>query len=582
MDSDDHGKVKAILDTLRSGTSDGELGDLEMQLDQAIEVLPLLLSEDKALKASVTAIVSLLLSNDQLEKAETRFTNYIVGHWFERPRIGRATLGLLFTLRSDLAAPIFLQGAIIDDLARNLQERDLVLLSHAAASDKMCRQKIREMFYGQIQSIVAQGSVRAGLVIAKCAYATDSQQKLDEKNLQEMLRLAETAPLGDLDAVLELLSILSFDVRARSWVVSHLNMLREALESESASSRFAGLVVLLNCTTLRPLMTSEQQKLRSIQGASGKSSDEYEDDEIVLARCKIFLEKDIIKPLLCIPRPYSATVRKTLASIYFNFSKDRDMRLRLAAQGGIKTLLSIYSELEGDNATALIASHALAKVLISIDPNMAFNQRTLATEAAIRPLLFLLQHGDSSLLGIFEALLALTNLTSVNTGYGRDLVIQEAWTSIETLLISDNAKIQRATTELVCNLALSPKLAAKLVDARGKTWLRLFMILAAGADERATRLAAGGALAVLSASEKILQLIDLAAWAKAVLGMLLQGDQDMTARGLVCFENSQHSSRYGEFVKELKSTNRLSDLSASTDPTIISAMMTMKIESVDH
>lgn len=101
---------------------------------------------------------------------------------------------------------------------------------------------------------------------------------------------------------------------------------------------------------------------------------------------------------------------------------------------------------------------------------------------------------------MFEALLALTNLASVDEKCA-GLIVHIAWEKLEILLVSGNELVQRAAVELLCNLAASPQCAAKFFDpatkASGTSRLRLLAALA-DIDDLPVRLAATGAIAMLS------------------------------------------------------------------------------------
>jgi len=157
------------------------------------------------------------------------------------------------------------------------------------------------------------------------------------------------------------------------------------------------------------------------------------------------------------------------------------------------------------------AAHALARILISVNPSHVFSN-ALPVTSAIRPLLSLLEDDPSTdrrdLLATFESLLALTNLASTEDDTARDAIIRLAWPKLEDLLLSDSTPVQRATVELVCNLMASQQGIAKFADGSKQSDNRLHILLAlAGAEDMATRRAAGGALAMLTGWDVVVDAV---------------------------------------------------------------------------
>ena len=180
-------------------------------------------------------------------------------------------------------------------------------------------------------------------------------------------------------------------------------------------------------------------------------------------------------------------------------------------RGALKLLLLIKERIaKTDKSTAeaaLIernAAHALARLLISVDPAHVFSGTISASSAvsALAPLLS--QDLDSelrNLLPTFEALSSLTNLASMEDDSIRELELRLIWQQLEDhLLLSSNTLVQRASVELVCNLMASPNCVTKFVgDGSKREGTRMQILLAlADVEDLATRRAAGGALAMLT------------------------------------------------------------------------------------
>lgn len=73
----------------------------------------------------------------------------------------------------------------------------------------------------------------------------------------------------------------------------------------------------------------------------------------------------------------------------------------------------------------------------------------------------------------FEALLALTNLALFSEETAKLMIKGNGLSTIEMLQLSNNAMIQRAATELICNLVIYDEPAEKLFGhevTNGKYW----------------------------------------------------------------------------------------------------------------
>ncbi|KAJ1966335.1 hypothetical protein IWQ62_002452, partial [Dispira parvispora] len=140
------------------------------------------------------------------------------------------------------------------------------------------------------------------------------------------------------------------------------------------------------------------------------------------------------------------------------------------------------------------ATHALAKLAISVNPNVAFSYgqaRSLASVlvSLLKPATHVLDHRQQSTLMQFEVLLALTNLASMDispesTGeitpvstasdqpdvYDVDIrtyiaIVCGALTHIETLQLDSHPMVVRAATETLCNLMCSGAVFDQYVES---------------------------------------------------------------------------------------------------------------------
>ncbi|KNE98088.1 hypothetical protein PSTG_08761 [Puccinia striiformis f. sp. tritici PST-78] len=103
---------------------------------------------------------------------------------------------------------------------------------------------------------------------------------------------------------------------------------------------------------------------------------------------------------------------------------------------------------------------ALAKILITTNPLLIFvpSPDSPILHSTIKPLATLSVHPSSTRLQTFEALMALTNLSSLGGRIPDDIVgstrvlnrLEECMMGVRT---GENHKVRRAVTELICNLS---------------------------------------------------------------------------------------------------------------------------------
>jgi hypothetical protein len=308
-------------------------------------------------------------------------------------------------------------------------------------------------------------------------------------------------------------------------------------------------------------LTEEQKKMSELKAYANSSKpgpdDPLDDDAHVTARCRKVLDAEVVPALVsCCKQTTPPTNVALVVSILLSLAREQKHRAKMAQQGAVKLLLQIKERLaKTDKATAEVsliernAAHALARLLISVNPEHIFSG-TLSASSAVSALAPLLKPDMDSeqrnLLPAFEALLALTNLASMSDDSVRDLEIRLIWQELEDhLLLSSNTLVQRASVELVCNLMASPNCVTKFVGDGSKREATRMQILLALADveDLATRRAAGGALAMLTEWDAAVSAIlnqqsDTGPRGiKVLLTMCADESDEVKHRGFVCLAN---------------------------------------------
>jgi hypothetical protein len=319
--------------------------------------------------------------------------------------------------------------------------------------------------------------------------------------------------------------------------------------------------ILVNLTSRKPVLSAEDQQIAKLQAMaiSGKKGAEPVDDpldsaEAVLERVKLVLRAGAVGALSGLVRAQSTQVKEALGKLCLNLVEDRGDRPAFVRDGGLTVLSIVVRDLLSATTTTpsqttnipsakeitdvniLLSFQALAKLVITTPPYLLFPPPHLTTCLnALTPIYHLLIHPKSTLLQSFEALMALTNLASIDPSIANriveasvtPLVKSEGFLTsnkddkvsivekVEELMLEDNSLVQRAATELVCNLVPSPTGwshwsgegdGSTSSPARVAARLNVLLVLT-DVDDLPTRLAASGALAIITESRDACRLL---------------------------------------------------------------------------
>lgn len=436
--------------------------------------------------------------------------------------------------------------------SRTLEQAALELLS-AACVDKSCREAIDRYCSNWLQDLSDERDgthkALAALILAKIK--SSSQAEITAK-------LADLVLVGDTerDQAVEGLAYTSLQPKIKEEIASNQKLLKSLVDAliERPSATFGCLTVFSNLTSYRPAQTAEQKKMAQLKAYANSSKpapeDPLDNDTFVTSRARKLLDVDVVPAIVaCCKQTTSPTNITLVVKTLLSMSKEQKHRPKMAQQGAVKLLLQIRERVAStDKSTAEAssilrsASHALARLLISVNPAHVFSA-TLSASAAVSALIPLLELDPESeqrdLLPTFESLLALTNLASMEDASPRELQIRNAWTKLEELLFSSNTLVQRASVELVCNLVASPSGVAKFADGSADAKRRMQILLAlADVEDLATRRAAGGALAMLTEWDAaVTAVLDKDNGVGLILGLCGDESEEVVLRGLVCLGN---------------------------------------------
>lgn len=354
---------------------------------------------------------------------------------------------------------------------------------------------------------------------------------------------------------IEGLAYASLQSKIKEAIVKNKELLKKLLDTLSKApprspTTYGALSIFQNLTRYRPVLTEEEKKmtqLKAYANAEGKlpGVELLDDDEHVEARCKAVFDAGIVPVLVSHGKHDSPAALGLIANILLSLTSIRSIRGQLAQQGAVTLLLAASATLrENQKEGRRAAAQALARILISINPALVFGgTRPVPIDAAIVPLVSILPLDPAAdrrdLLPTFEALMALTNLASMEGPEIAHQIIRTAWPHIEEQLLSSNHLVSKAAVELVCNLTQSPEGIALYADGSLHASQRLHILLAlADAEDEGTRSAAGGALASLTGFEYVVRgIVARERGVKVVLGMCVDDNEDLRHRGVVTILN---------------------------------------------
>lgn len=489
----------------------------------------------------------------------------------------------IFPVAVTAAAALFLTEGFVSTLvplvekkqSHKLEQATLELIS-AACVDKNCREAINKHCREWLEVLVAEAQDKkrsnlAALILVKLGEqqpASDGPQiitptRVDQSDLiasfKSMVIGSDTSSKQD---SIEGLAYASLQPNVREDLSKSPKFLKRLVGTMSdgavpSNILFGGLTIFVNITNYLPIQSEEEKRMAQLKAYANvqkpTAPDELLDDANTAIRCRRILEADIVPLLVHVCKKGSPAILSNSAQILLSLSKDPKSRGIMAQQGAVKLLTQIWDQMAATAAksatgttpfppaAAPATAQALSRLLISINPSHVFNA-SLPSTSAIRPLLSQLTRTDSSSwqLHAFEALLALTNLASLDRET-QDHIIRQAFDIVtDDLLLSSHTMIRRASTELICNLMASPECIAHFADpASPRAKQRLHILLAmTDVDDTPTRSAAGGALAMLlSIEEAVASLLKQEKGVDFLLGLCTDEDDDIKYRGVVCIRS---------------------------------------------
>lgn len=534
---------------------------------------------------------ALLATAKYLEAAEDRGQQYlsryittrVARHNREDMVLAFSAAAAIFPIVPSIASALFLTEGFVPSLVPILEKRStsdkvqqagLEMLS-AACVDTACRDAIRKHCSGWLQNVVDTGKGQspgvAAVILAKILgpFAVKKSEKSQDRkeNVQDLVPMFKQMISDNTgthrQSAIEGLAYASVQPAVKERLASDnefLTTLLRALRDSQASTTtaFGGLSIIDNLTRYLPVLSEEQKRMAQLKAYANGSKvaaapDALDEDKAVTKRCDVVIKAGAVSTLVGMSKSkiFASSPAISLAlNIFLSLSRTPAYRGSIAQQGGVKLLLQLYDAATDKRAQEFqsrrSAAHALARILISLDPTLIFASGSPPLTSSIRPLLLLLTEdpdqtaeGPRDLLPTFEALLALTNLASTTPPEAAQTIVRLAFPLIEDLLLGKNSLVQRAATELVCNLMACSSGIEIFADDSKAAGRRLHILLAlADTEDLGTRRAAGGALATLTEFEGAIKGILAVERGVEILIRLCEDDDDGTVhRGVVSVRN---------------------------------------------
>ena len=566
-------------------------------------------------QATLVTAKYLEASGDSGERTLTRFvTSRVTRQRNEDLVLAFSAAAGVFPVAPSPASTLFLTEGFVQGLVPLLKKKaksekvELAALDmlSAACIDSACREAIKKHCTSWLQHILATGKDErpglAAVILAKTQGPSNQipsskdEMGAEEKTVAEDLvpRLKSMMvedPLDSNQSSIEGLAYASVRPKVKEELAKDHEFLRKFLKNlrhspPGSPTSFGGLALIDNLTRYLPNLSEEQKRMSQLKAYANASKtttqvDPLDEDAAVSERCKAIVNAGAISVLVGMCKNLSPNSMNTVVKILLSLSRTSSLRGIIAQQGGVRLLLQGYTLIGGSSDSDMearrTAAHALARILISIDPTLVFpSSGSLSLTSVIRPIISLLNQDSNSmsqaprdLLPTFEALLALANLASVPSSGAAESIIRQAYSTVEDLLLNNNSLVQRAATQLVCNLVTCSLGVELYADESPAAARRMHILLAmADVEDVATRSAAAGALAMVTEFEGAVKAI-LARnrGMEIMLGLVddESGDKGIVHRACVCVMNavcqdSDTGMTAKEKVKKLGGVGILNDI----------------------
>jgi len=335
---------------------------------------------------------------------------------------------------------------------------------------------------------------------------------------------------------IEALAYLSFDGDVKEELVDDmpaLNVLYETMTLDTSSPVvYSVLNIFVNLTNSYDKQEHSPELLELAKFAQQHIPEEHPKDkrDVLEKRLEKLAQSELVPTLVQLSKTESKASKELISRIMNALCEIEHIRGRLVQQGAVKLLMTIsQSDSKPTEKYSLLASHALARLGITINPELVYPGQRLI--AVIKPLKRLLKP-ECTALQNFEGLLALTNVAQASENARAHILHDNGFSLIEALMFEDHEMIRRAAVQCVVNLIREPQLVS-LYEAENDR-VKYLVILCQEEDLETVK-AASGALAMLcQISEKACERVFSAKqWFEILILLLSNENVELVHRAAV-------------------------------------------------
>lgn len=335
---------------------------------------------------------------------------------------------------------------------------------------------------------------------------------------------------------IEALAYLSFDGDVKEELVDDkvaLKALYDTLTFDVNSPVvYSILNIFVNLTNSYDKQEHSPELLELAKFAQQHIPEEHPKDkhEVVVKRLERLASTDLVPALVQLADIESKAAKDLLARISNALCELEHIRGRLIQHGIVKLLMAIaQTDAKRPEKSCLLASHALARLAITINPEFVYPGQRLF--AVIRPLKRLI-HAECTAIQNFEGLLALTNVAQANENARMHILHDNGFSHIEALMFEDHEMIRRAAVQCVVNLIREPQMIALYEGENDRV---KYLVILCQEEDLETVKAASGALAMLcQVSEKACERVFCAKqWYEILMLLLSNENMELVHRAAV-------------------------------------------------
>lgn len=485
-------------------------------------------------------------------------------------------LEVFFPLIPETIAPIYLESSkrhIKYQISKIKSSQDITLyrqlvietlnLFSASCINNQCRE-FNYTNYFQIMLLAnkvedEEIKVMANLIIIKLWNFLKTQQDISKDTLtNNLLDYIARYKTGDdkvlLENAIEGLAYLSLNNDVKSLIrinESVLDTFMTVLTNDASSPLKYGLLVIFkNACKLKDPNESQDKKtvnyLKSVSTPKPNNNNQESQQDILLFSKSLLIDRKIISVIsqMKVQEASTNNLMDLIISIIYLISTNNDkaVKIELVRQGALKLIMNYLIKnshvvkqtgetrpLKAEDDERLSGIRALAKILYSISPELAFNN--FDVRSTIPFLIELLGPNVSNYTGSisgdgyltnkvtmvdkFESLLALTNISSSNNSELKKFIISKTFNNyLDNLILdSDHPQVQIASWELISNLISEPTLLVKFFNVDGsaetkKNGKRLdLLIKLLDSQSEELQIVLGGLLANATSQSMICQVL---------------------------------------------------------------------------